>query len=124
MAPLIEELQVLWRGVVAYDVAKVKGKKHFILQAMLMWTIHDYLAYGLVAGCVHQGYKACQILPLAIIWNWVRLYMKVVIISCQKVTHIKKTKIQTTLVAKKKLRNGPQLVTISGILKNASEYGD
>jgi len=25
---------------------------------------------------------------------------------------------------KKKLRNGPQLVTISDILKNASEYGD
>jgi hypothetical protein len=71
MAPLIEELQVLWRGVVAYDVAKVKGKKKIILQAMLMWTIHDYLAYGLVVGCVHQGYKACpivgQILPLAII---------------------------------------------------------
>jgi len=26
MAPLIEELQVLWSRVVAYDVAKVKGK--------------------------------------------------------------------------------------------------
>jgi hypothetical protein len=26
-----------------------------------MWTIHDYPIYGLVASCVHQGYKACAI---------------------------------------------------------------
>jgi len=24
-----------------------------------MWTIHEYPTYGLVFGCVHQGYKAC-----------------------------------------------------------------
>jgi hypothetical protein len=47
-----------------------------------------------------------QILPFTIFWNWVRLYMKVVIIGCQEVTHIKKTKIPTNLVAKKNLEMG------------------
>jgi hypothetical protein len=61
MAPLIEKLQVLWRGVVAYDVARPNGQRHFTLRTILMWTIHDFLAYGLVVGCVHQGYKACII---------------------------------------------------------------
>jgi hypothetical protein len=36
MAPLIEQLQVLWKGVVAYDVVKVEGERHLILRAMLM----------------------------------------------------------------------------------------
>ncbi len=61
MAPLIEELQMLWRGVATYDVARAKGQQHFTLRAILMWMIHDFLTYGLVAGCVHQGYKACPI---------------------------------------------------------------
>jgi hypothetical protein len=30
MAPLIEELQVLWRGVATYDVATLKGVRNFI----------------------------------------------------------------------------------------------
>jgi hypothetical protein len=53
MAPLIEELQELWKGVVAWNVAKVEGQRQLHLQAILMWTIHDYLGYGLVVGCVH-----------------------------------------------------------------------
>jgi hypothetical protein len=64
MAPLIEELQVLWRGVAAYDVARAEGQQHFSLRVILMWMIHDFLAYGLVVGCVHQGYKACPICGL------------------------------------------------------------
>jgi hypothetical protein len=61
MAPLIEELQVLWRGVATYDVARVKRQWHFTLRAILMWMIHDFLAYGLTTKCVHQRYKACLI---------------------------------------------------------------
>jgi hypothetical protein len=59
MAPLIEELQDLWKGVLAYDVERAIGQRQFTLKAILMRTIHDYLAYGLVFGFVHQGYKAC-----------------------------------------------------------------
>jgi hypothetical protein len=51
------------------------GQMHFTLRTILMWTIHDFLAYGLVAGCVHQGYKTCIICgPYLIahhLWNWV-----------------------------------------------------
>jgi len=61
MAPLIEKLQVLWKGVTAYDVARAEGQRHFTLRIILMWMIHDFLAYGLVVGHVHQGYKACPI---------------------------------------------------------------
>jgi hypothetical protein len=58
MALLIKELQVLWKGVAAYDVAKHGGQRHFTLSAILMWTIHDYSTYGLMVGCAHQGYKS------------------------------------------------------------------
>jgi hypothetical protein len=106
MEPLIKELQVLWRGVVAYDVAKVEGKNHFILQMMLMWTIHDYPPYGLVARCVHQGYKACPICRPNFTSRHSLELGKVVYEGCQEVTHIKRTKIPTTLVAKKRLEMG------------------
>jgi len=59
MQPLIDKLQKLWKGVVAYDVLRDEGHMHFTLQTILMWTIHEYPTYGLVFGCVHQGYKAC-----------------------------------------------------------------
>ncbi len=32
MAPLIEKLQMLWRGVVAYDVVRLNGQMHFTLR--------------------------------------------------------------------------------------------
>jgi hypothetical protein len=67
MAPLIEELQVLWKGVATYDVAKLEGVKNFALRTMLMWIIHDFLAYMLMADCVHQGYKACPTCGLGLI---------------------------------------------------------
>lgn len=59
MAPLMKELKMLQRGVLAYDVARPKVVRNFTLRAMLIWSIHDFPTYGLVAGCVHQGYKAC-----------------------------------------------------------------
>ncbi len=57
MAPLIEDLQMLWKGVATYDVMKVEGHKHFTLRTILMWTIHDYLTCGLQARCVHYYTK-------------------------------------------------------------------
>jgi hypothetical protein len=30
-----------------------------------MWTIHDFLAYGFVAGCVTKGYKGCGLDTIA-----------------------------------------------------------
>lgn len=59
MAPLLEELYELWKGVVAWDVRKPEGHCMFTLQPILTWSIHDLLAYGLLYGQVNKGYKGC-----------------------------------------------------------------
>jgi hypothetical protein len=55
----VEELLQLSEGVRAYDVLKDIGCREFTLQAVLMWTIHDYPGYGTVGGFAHQGYVGC-----------------------------------------------------------------
>lgn len=62
VAPLITA-SVVERGC-SMDVAKEDGQRQFNLRAILMWTIHDYVRYLLVASYVHQGYKACAICGL------------------------------------------------------------
>jgi len=47
--------------VVAYDVMKNLGSQSFKLQVVLLWTIHDFPGYGIVAGVVHQGYDVCPV---------------------------------------------------------------
>ena len=59
MEPLVEELLKLWSGVLAHDVREDAPSKAFQLRAMLLWTIHDFPAYGTVGGFSHQGYAAC-----------------------------------------------------------------
>ena len=61
LQPLVEELEALWVGVHAYDSSQPEGTGMFTLRAMLLWTIHDYPAYGLIAGCVTKGYQGCPI---------------------------------------------------------------
>ena len=62
LEPLLEELRLLWsEGVRTHDAAVYKGSSNFNLKAILMWTCHDFPAYGLVAGCVTKGYKGCPI---------------------------------------------------------------
>jgi hypothetical protein len=51
LEPLVEELETLWKGVTTIDVIKVDGSQTFLLKAICMWNIHDYLAYGLFARC-------------------------------------------------------------------------
>ena len=52
LRPLIEELKELWQGIDAYDSHL---KCRFNLHAAYLWSIHDYLAYGIFAGwCVHS----------------------------------------------------------------------
>jgi len=43
------------------DVLAEVGKQTFKLRGILMWTIHDFPAYGLVARCVTKGYKGSPI---------------------------------------------------------------
>jgi hypothetical protein len=59
--PLIEELQLLWKGVSAQDFSKAPGEKRFKLRGILLWTISDYPRYGLVSGICTHGHKGCAI---------------------------------------------------------------
>lgn len=61
LEPLVEELETLWKGVTTIDVTKVDGSQTFLLKAICMWNIHDYLAYGLFVRCQVKGYMACPI---------------------------------------------------------------
>ena len=56
MQPLIHDLKKLWCGVPTKDVLK---NEVFNLRAALLWTIHDYPAYGTTAGRSTKGYYAC-----------------------------------------------------------------
>jgi hypothetical protein len=56
LEPFIEVLQLLWQGVKVFD--SFQGAT-FNLRAMCSWSIHDFLAYGLFAGCVTKGLAGC-----------------------------------------------------------------
>ncbi len=55
LVPLLEELQLLWKGVYAWDVTRLEQR--FKFQGLLMWANHELLAYGLFLGQVTKGYK-------------------------------------------------------------------
>jgi hypothetical protein len=59
LAPLIDDLKVLWNeGVVVFDAYR---KEKFTLRAMIFCTINDFPAYGNLAGYSVKGHKACPI---------------------------------------------------------------
>lgn len=39
----------------------LKGSHGFIIHALVLWTINNFLGYGLLFGCVNQGYVACLV---------------------------------------------------------------
>ena len=61
LQPLVEELQRLWQpaGVETIDAARYLDQPTFRLRAVLIWTLHDFPAYGLVSGTVTKGYVGC-----------------------------------------------------------------
>jgi hypothetical protein len=46
----VEELLELWSSVLAFDITKEEGLRNFTLQAMLIWTIHDFPRYRTIDG--------------------------------------------------------------------------
>nr|GFB49473.1 hypothetical protein [Tanacetum cinerariifolium] len=57
LQPLIDELYVLWKdGVDSYDAFR---DSNFNLKAALMWTINDFLAYGMLSGWSTHGRLSC-----------------------------------------------------------------
>ncbi|KAL1206112.1 hypothetical protein V5N11_005267 [Cardamine amara subsp. amara] len=57
LQPLIYELQMLWdHGVEAFDVS---CQQNFKMRAVLMWTISDFPAYGMLSGWTTHGRLSC-----------------------------------------------------------------
>ena len=62
LSPLLEELRELWaEGVVSFDAARWRGEVRFTLRAILLWCIHDFPAYAMLAGTTNKGYCACPV---------------------------------------------------------------
>jgi hypothetical protein len=61
LAPIVRDLLRLWQGVPAINMAKPEGSRRFTLRAMLIWTVNDFPAYGLLAGQQVHGYKGCPL---------------------------------------------------------------
>ena len=58
LEPLVDELKKLWEGVEAYDCYK---KERFNLRVAYLWSIHDFMAYGIFAGWSCHGKLTCPI---------------------------------------------------------------
>lgn len=62
LAPLIEELNQLWcEGIMCNDAGRWRGEATFTLRAILLWCIHDFPTYAMVAGTSNKGYCACPV---------------------------------------------------------------
>jgi hypothetical protein len=62
MTPLIEELRELWYdGILCHDAARWRGESRFTLRAILLWCVHDFPAYAMLAGTTNKGYCACPV---------------------------------------------------------------
>ncbi|GJY50749.1 hypothetical protein Tco_0441596 [Tanacetum coccineum] len=69
LKPLIKELQLLWKGVDAYDAF---SKQHFKLKASLMWTINDFPAYANLSGWSTKGRVACPVCANSTHSRWLK----------------------------------------------------
>ena len=57
LRPLIDELTQLWSSrALTCDISR---KQNFVIRVALMWTINDFLAYGMVSGCSTHVKVAC-----------------------------------------------------------------
>ena len=50
IAPFIDEMQLLWKGIRMYDISPPPSNRSFILYGVLCWTIHDFLGLGVHFG--------------------------------------------------------------------------
>ena len=70
LQPLIDELKDLWlKGVQTWDA---KVKKNFTLRAVLLWTINDFPAYGMLSGWSTKGKFACPYCNKDIDYLWLK----------------------------------------------------
>lgn len=62
LCPLLEELSELWtEGVLCNDAACSRGEAIFTLCAIILWCIHNFLAYAMMGGTSNKGYYVCLV---------------------------------------------------------------
>ena len=59
LQPLIDELKTLWNESV--DTYEIHANKTFKMKAALMWTVNDFLAYGMLSGWSTHRALSCPI---------------------------------------------------------------
>jgi hypothetical protein len=50
IAPFIDEMQLLWKGIRMYDISRPPSNRSFMLYGVLCWTIHDFPGLGVCSG--------------------------------------------------------------------------
>ena len=84
--PLVDELQQLWSrgGVLTRDARAYSGMATFKMRAVLMWTLHDFPAYGLLSGLTTKGFKACPVCGPRTISRRSKILRKNVYCNCHR----------------------------------------
>jgi len=50
LAPFIDEIQLLWKGIRLYDISRPPPNRSFMLYGVLCQTIHDFPTLGVCSG--------------------------------------------------------------------------
>ena len=50
LAPFINEMQLLWKGIRMYDISRPPSNRSFMLYGVLCWTIHDFPGLGVYSS--------------------------------------------------------------------------
>ena len=50
IAPFIDEMQLLWKGIRMYDISRPPSNRFFMFNGILCWTIHDFPGLGVCSS--------------------------------------------------------------------------
>jgi hypothetical protein len=50
IAPFIDEMQLLWKGIIMYGISHPPSNSSFMLYGVLCWTIHDFSGLGVCSS--------------------------------------------------------------------------
>jgi len=64
LGPVVWDLLKLWEGFPAVNMSKPERERKFTLRALLMWTVNDFPAYGLLSGQQVHRYEGCPLCGL------------------------------------------------------------
>jgi len=53
LAPFIDEMQLLWKGIRMYDISRPPSNRSFMLYGVLCWNIHDFPGLGVCSGKIY-----------------------------------------------------------------------